>query len=274
MVTAFAFSSLVHAQVAAGPTGTVTPALAPNGWGSPSFGSWADNALAALKTGASSYGTPGTPTYYQVAPTTLSVLDNVVTGFPSWNGRADPGSVFGAAFAGELGNRLHFGLDLKGNGTKLAIGLLSFDSLSTDPTNSLGVGFSYAIGDYNYTSQWVGWDYGQDGIRGTADDVFVTSGPNSQSVDEIIGRGSGNAWDIYDSDPGLTRQDKINAVGAKFALGNAPVDFTGTYSYNGKTVAGATVHFTPVPDSGSVLALLGLGLTAVAASIRLRRRFS
>ena len=216
----------------------VTPSSAPNGYGSPNYSGYFGNAIYALENGVASYGDPSSPSYYTQAPAVMSVLNNIVTGFSSWNGVANPSG----AYASELGNRLLFGLDVRGNGTEISIDQLSFSMASTDG-NTLG--YSYSLGSYGYSSQYVGWDYGADGIRGTADDIFITSGAASQQVDEIVGRGSGNAWAVYAGDYPGTLQDGINQAAAD--LGSSPIDFTGTYTLGGAQ-GSATVTFEPVPE--------------------------
>jgi hypothetical protein len=236
----------------------VIPASAPNAYGSPSYSTWNDNAIYALEHGLVSYGDAGAPSYYTQAPLVMSVLNNIVTGFNSWNGVASPGG----AYASELGNRLQFGLDVKGNGVKISIDQLAFSTLSTDAGNTLG--FSYGLGSYGYSSSYVGWNYGADRIRGNADDSFITSGDASQQVDEIVGRGSGNAWAAYETDPGATDQERIN--NAALGLGSFPFDFTGTYTY-GAFQGSATVSLLPVPEPSS-LAVIGFGFGALLLSRR------
>jgi hypothetical protein len=180
----------------------------------------------------------------------MSVLNNIVTGFSSWNGVANPSG----AYASELGNRLLFGLDVRGNGAEISIDQLSFVMSSTDG-NTLG--YSFGLGSYGYSSQYVGWDYGVDGIRGTADDIFITSGAASQQVDEIVSRGSGSAWAVYEGNYPGTLQDGINQAAAD--LGSSPIDFTGTYTLGGAQ-GSATVTFEPVPEPTTAgCFLLGLG---------------
>ena len=228
----------------------VTPSSAPNGYGSPNYSGYAANAIYALENGLTSYGDPSSPSYYTQAPAVMSVLNNIVTGFSSWNGVANPTG----AYASELGNRLHFGLDVRGNGSLISIDQLSFSMASTDG-NTLG--YSYSLGSYGYNSQYVGWDYGADGIRGTADDIFITSGAASQQVDEIVSRGSGNAWAVYVGNYPGTLQDGINQAAAD--LGSSPIDFTGTYTLGGAQ-GSATVTFEPVPEPTTAgCFLLGLG---------------
>lgn len=254
----------------------VTPWSAPNGYGSPSFDGAVSNQIYALRNGLTAYGNPALPTYYQAAPAVMDVRDNIVTGFPSWKGDADPVGTYGAAFGSEFGNRLHFGIDIRGQESKIAIVNLAFTAFSTDLGNSLG--FSYIVGSYNYSSQYMGWDYGLDGVRGTGDDIFITGGPNSRLVDEIVGRGSGNAWDVYDTSAPLlgTRQEKIDFAVSQIKGDGTPFDFVGTYTMgdvngSGKVTFGTVPGPASVPDTGSTLALLGGALMGLAA---IRRKLS
>jgi len=92
-VLSLPFFSPAQAQ---GITITVIPALAPNVYGSPNWNAWVSNATTAIANGYASYGDPSSPSYYQRAPAVISVTNDIVTGFPSWDGHADPGNVFGA----------------------------------------------------------------------------------------------------------------------------------------------------------------------------------
>src|SRR5262249_54445254 len=116
----------------AGPiTMTVTPSLAPNLLTSPNAGGYVSNALIGLEPKLAGFLTASAvaPAAYG-SVTSILPSDIVVTGTPSWHGFANPGSVFGASFAAETGNRLHFGLVLKGNGTPVKLSLLSFSMVS------------------------------------------------------------------------------------------------------------------------------------------------
>ncbi len=235
------------------PTITVTPSLAPNAFGSPNWAGYVGNAVTALYNGFSTFGSPSSPDYYAAVTGPINVKDNIVTGFNSWHGDANPGVDFGAPFAGEYGNRLHFGVVINGHGTQFAIADLAFDAVSSDPLN--GLGFSFSAGSFNYSSSYMGV------IHGPSGDTFVTSGPNTQLVDELVGRGSGNAYAVYDTDPGATEQDKIDQAAANIGY----YSFTGTYTLDGGS-GSATVNAVPEPMS---LTALGLGALAF---LRKRRR--
>jgi hypothetical protein len=151
----------------------VYPSIAPNVFGSPSWTPYVSNAIFALENGLSSSGTPNTPAYYQ-QQSVINVNQLIVTGFPSWLGLVDPGTVFGPAYANEFGNRAHFGVVIDGNGTQFSIDELSFTATSDDPGDLLG--FTFATGSYAYSNDYVGVIFGTGGGPNT----YITSGPSSQ----------------------------------------------------------------------------------------------
>jgi hypothetical protein len=222
--------------------------------------------VTALETFQLTNGDPSLPSYYAAQTVPLTPFDLIVTGFASWHGVADPGTVFGAAYANELGNRVHFGLDIDGQGTQFSISQLSFTETSNDPGNLLGFGFG--TGSYNYSSNYVGIVYGPGGP------TYITSGPNTQLVDRLVGRGSGNAFAAYC--PGCTvaqQQAAINAVLPSFA---GMTQLTGTYTWSDQnnqaiaTGAAAIAVTGAVPEPGTIWSLMG-GMV-VAALLRRRRR--
>lgn len=254
------------------PTIAVFPSLAPNAFGSPSFPQWESNTITALQLGQSSLGSPTQPTYYQQIANGAIIQPWVATEFPSWMLKADPSTAFGPAFANELGNRLYFNLHIVGNGTQFSIAQLSLTATSSDSGNVLG--FTVSAGTYQYNSGYVGLNYGPDGIKGNADDVFITSGANTQPIDELFARGSGNAPEASNSDPGATDQEKIDLVVAGLPT---PFTFTGGYSLStdaGTSTGSAFVQVVGVPEPTTVVmtAAGAAGLAAGCYSYRRRRR--
>jgi len=247
----------------------VFPSPAPNAFGSPSWNpGYVTNALNALENGLISVGNPATsPTaYYRV--TTESDRDNIVTGFPSWKGFANPGAMFGAAFASELGNRLHFGVHILGNGTQFSLSQLSFDMESTDA----GDIFQF-VGDFStpsdvYSSTRVGINYGPDHIKGTADDVRISSGPATQVIDELVYVGVGNALAGGDvSCPG-SNQATLDCVKA-FYDSISPFNITTSYTLrnaNGGllSTASASVLFPAAVPEPATWGLMIVGLAGLA----------
>jgi|SRR5215471_10604567 len=237
---------------------TVTPSLAPNVYGSPSWATYVSNATSAIENGLTSFGDPSSLSYYQAQTTEVTTMDLIVTGFPSWHGLADPGTVFGPNYANELGNRAHFGVDINGNGTKISLSMLSFSSASDDPADTLG--FSFALGSYSYSTSYVGIIYGVNGL------TYVTSGPNTQPVDRIVGRGSGNALAAYC--PGCDVGQQQAAIVAQLPLLNGMTSFVGTYTMtdtSGSVLATGSGAFNlaTAPEPGTLAAIAGgLALTA------------
>ena len=81
-----------------------------------------------------------------------------------------------------------------GNGTKVRLSNMAWDLHSSDPTNMFTFMGSFSSTTYDGLSgRAVGIDYGPDGIKGTGDDVRITTGSTDQLVDEIVFVGRGNA---------------------------------------------------------------------------------
>jgi len=222
LVTLGVFTWCAHAGVVI----MVFPSPAPNAFGSPSWPGYVTNAINALQNGLPSVGNPANdPTaYFRVS--TETDRDNIVTGFPSWKGFANPGTKFGPAFANELGNRLHFGLAIIGtNGTTFSLSGLSFDMESTDP----GDIFQF-IGDFSdpmdpsnvYSSTRVGI---------APNNAVITSGPATQVVKALYYVGVGNAIAPDDVTPQCmgTDQSTIDCVKA-FYDSIMPFRVTTTYT--------------------------------------------
>lgn len=235
--------------------GTVTidvyASSAPNGSGSPSFAGYAAKAMYALENGLAVNGDRATdPTAYTQAPDVIDAWEIAVTSFKSWRGTINPAS----PFQNEYGNRLHFGLHILGNGAKFSISQLSFAMHSSDATDSLLC--TFATGSYNYSTSYVGINYGTDGIKGTADDVRITSGANTQLVDELVSRGSGNAWWPMISTELPTAQAAMDDYLA-WLRSEAPITVTGSYSLTSGYSGSDSVTVIPEPMT---LCLLGLGV--------------
>lgn len=240
---------------------SVFPSFAPNVFGSPSYPTWEANAITALINGNNSGGTLTLPSYYQQTANGANVPQWIVTDFPSWQAMANPGIAFGPAFANEFGNRLYFNLHINGNGFGFNLTQLSFQATSTDVGNFLG--FNVPAGSFNYSTSFVGLDYGPNGVKGGGDDTYITSGPNTQFVNELFARGVGNAPAVLSGDPGATDQDKINN-----ALQQMPNDyiFNGQYSLGVDdfgTFTGSAFVVVAVPEPGTI-AMTGFGGAALA----------
>jgi hypothetical protein len=260
---------IASASAWAAPVINVYTTLAPELIG-PSGTSWINNAVYALEHGLSSYGDPNLPDYY-VQRSEFSSNENIISLFPSWHGQINPGTVFGPAFAGELGNRIHFGVAIDGNGTQFSISQLSYHEVPSDPTQ---VGLvNFAEGTYQYSSAYVGIVFGSTHSLYAADNTYITSGPNTQLVDAVVGRGSGVAW-LSCNPAGLNCSSDAERQASLDHYANsllAPYTLTGTYSlaaFDASGSAVATVNPVPEPVGTGVA---GLGVVTLAAFIRRRR---
>jgi hypothetical protein len=258
----FLLISTALAAVASADVGlTVCASMAPNRWGSSSYDGYAANALAALESGGcGSVGDPSQPTDYS-SVSQINGDENVVTGFSSWLGNADPTG----AFASELGNRVTFGLLVDGNGLQVSAGNVSFTMASTDPGNSLG--YTETIADLGSGSNLV---YGTSGTANTpvlfgyTGTAWVQVTDPNATYNELAFVGMGNAPAAYLSSPGATNQDKI--FGAAIT---GPYAITGTYTYLDAT-ASATVNVV-APEPTALVLLLTMFAGAWAFG---RKRFA
>jgi hypothetical protein len=233
----------------------VTEWVAPNVYGSSNWAAAEANAMAALFSGQSSHG-PAGPAQFN-AQSNVTSAEVVVTGFNSWRGVANPG----VPYQNEYGNRMHFGVRIDGEGSQFSISQLSFSATSTDPFNALA--FGWTAGSYNYGTGWWGVLKGQDGELFTGDDTFITSGVNTQLVDGLVGRGSGNSFAAYC--PGCTPAQMQAAIDAVAAYPGSGFSFTGVYAlgaFNGE----GTFNISAVPEPSTwammILGFAGIGFLA------------
>lgn len=254
-----ASSSVLSPSAGAAVTVQVIPSIAPNGFGSPNYGTYQANAVYAIENGLSTYGSGAARYDALTSGSNVDFRSVLATGFESWRGVAAPNVPL---YSGEYGNRMHFGVRVLGNGTKFSASEIGFSASSTDSGNILG--FSFAPGIFTYNVANVGINYGLDGVKGGGDDTIITSGLNTQLVDEFIGRGPGNTLAVYTTDAGATLQDKIDGIAAANGL-TGPFSFTGTVSV-GAASGSATLNLVAVPEPTTLAGLAGV------AVLGLRRR--
>jgi hypothetical protein len=240
-------------------TVTVDTWLAANGAGSPSFAAAEANAVQGMMNGGVATGSG--PTAFTPV-TNVTPAQAVVTQFRSWMGVVDPGTVFGSAYANESGNRMTFAFSaISDPNHEFSISQVSFTGHSSDPSGLLN--FGVAFGGYNYSTGFVGVRYGADGKFGGGDDTFITSGPNTQLVDAVFGRGSGNSLAAVCH--GCTLAEQQAAIDAVAADPGFPFSFTGTYTVV-EDSGSATFNIANVPEPSTwammVLGFAGMGFMA------------
>ena len=256
----------------------VSPSVAPNFYGSPSWSGYQTNAMTGLQTNTNVVGNRATnPTGYIGGLTSINPSGIEVTSFPSWDGVANPSG----AFASELGNRLHFGVTIT-SAKPFDLAEVSFSIASNDAGNSLGY-VDNLVGTNFGSGSRIGINYGADGILGTGDDIIYNAsnpGSDTSKINVLYYVGAGNAeWPgVSDPDPSnplLGRQGSINAMNA-YILGNITA-VTGTYTltyppgiaYSGSASV-SIVGTTPVPLPASVWS--GFSIMLVVGAYTLAKR--
>jgi len=235
----------------------VIPTVAPNFFGTqPSvWDSWVNNTVTALQNGQTQLGT-GSSAYQALADgVTIPLSSAVVTNFPSWLGVADPNTPL---YSNEYGNRLHFSLTVSDNGNtayRFSISQLSFVATSSDPGNVLG--FSFGAGSYTYSASVVGVVDNPDGSV-----TYITSGPNTQVVDGVYLRGSGNGLEALTTDGQSTFQADIDAVPQKYGI-TGPTVMSAIYSIGDQSGSASVTLTVPEPSTLGAVIIGSLGLVAL-----------
>jgi hypothetical protein len=116
-----------------------------------------------------------------------------------------------------------------------------------------------------YTSARVGILAGPDGKVGTADDVYITSGPATQLVDALDYVGIGNAYWPADAGEMATLVNAINTQGLTVTGGYTITDGDGT-------ILGTTSNSIGTPEPGTAGLMLGGGLLVLTGSIRRKQQ--
>lgn len=163
--------------------------IAPDRPLSPSWDSYVANMRDGLSsTGFNDAGDPATPAHFSTVSGNAYLQQVVVTDatgpglvhpvsrrFNSWLGQADPGTVYGAAFAGEYGSRIHAPLLVVATDGPIRIDSMSYEAFSTAQNGGGAPLFDGSWSTFSDRSVGV-TDFGTDGMLGGGDDVYVTSG--------------------------------------------------------------------------------------------------
>ena len=240
-----------------GPIMELFPSVGPNPFLSPNWENYARNAVTALRLGVTSFGTPGTPAYYEqlvsaYGPPTVRPGELVSTTFESWKGQVPPPPGYG----GEYGNALVMGLYLDGGSSVFYLKDLEFFG------NFFGSSTSFSFAGEPFGYDLVGHYYGPDRIPGTADDVWyneLNPGSDSVPVDRIWYAGIAGLF--YVTDPA-----SLPGVIASIWSASFPYAQGGYRIWIGDQQVSAEERVAVVPEPGSLL------LTAAGIAL-LRIRF-
>jgi hypothetical protein len=277
-------------------TVTQTYSSAPNfQFGNPYWLSYVQNMRASAATGfTSSAGDPTLPSYFEVASSTNPISNAIVTDatgpglyvstgarlFNSWHGQANPGTVFGSAFANQYGNHLFSPYVIVAQDTNVPFTLSSVVRSSFSVARNGGA-TPYSTHTFNnFTDTRIGiTSFGLDGVIGGGDDVFINNGSalSSSPIIAFIAVGSGFGFQMsqqYDGSawPGSVLDSEIFSLyQQQWGDGNASYvyDIRQQYAINytvggnafSQTTSAVNVLGIPEPSTLSILCLTSLMLT-------------
>lgn len=190
---------------------------------------WRFNAASALKNGVTTWGTPGTPGYFDASDPTMLASDIVSTPtFASWHGSADPGTVFGSGFASQLGNSYRIPFIVMKGGSQFSMSQITG---TTEFSGSITSTNSIPALTGSHSSTLIGILYGTNGVFGGGDDTYITTGLNTQLLDAFIYNASSNTFTV--SATGVSEQERLNNTFANIA----GLTITTTISLSGSQIA-------------------------------------
>ncbi len=244
--------------------GTITPtidvraAISPDPFSADSYFYWNGNALSALRTNSTTYGSPNDPAYYQQVQWFWG-YQVIGTDFNSWLGEPNPAY----PYDNEFGNMLEFPVAIYGNGLKFTLGDVSFTNTfygkNESPLQVSSVGWGEA--------RMIGINYGADGAPGgigaNKDIMYSTANPGTSSTtfDVLYFTGFGVQFYVPDESGLADAKAKIANAISPYGIG------TYTLSVGGQNYSD-TMYLTPEPGT---LALAGSGLLLALAALRRRR---
>lgn len=237
---------------------TVVSAIAPNSSGSPSYATWAGNAINALLNNVPTFGNPTLPSYFQ-EQTDFLAEDLLVTNFNSWLGNANPTG----AFANEFGSRLTFGMLIQPTSGQMDIANGVTVTIPDYAQNAALPGDG--VGPITFTSYDSIGVFGIN-LGGPTGFTAVTSGTGL--VDEVvllIGVGlevDGPAGDQTDLNAAISALQNDSTT--------SPISFAASVGGSSSTGSGNAFVTDVVPEP-TTIALLGSGLLALGLMRRRKR---
>lgn len=269
-----------------------TYSIAPNfHFSNPAWTPYLENMRESAASGfAAGVGDSNDPSYFMLAPQYIPLSHAVVTDatgpglylatgarrFNSWRGQANPGSVFGSAYADQYGSHVFAPYAFVVDDVNSPITLTSVvrEAYSVADNGGLTPRLTNTYNDFTATRVGV-TSFGANGVLGGGDDTYIMDGSSfaATPILAFIATGSGlalqmsqqydgTAWPVELTDAKLFDEyleqwgDYIYDQRAEYTI-----NYTLDDENHSETLVGETYYIVPEPSS---LALLGLGGLLIA----------
>ena len=250
----------------------IVPSQAPNDYGSPNWSAYAANAVNGLIHDTGTLGDPTTASSYTILDQIVNSVNLITTDFPSWMGSPSAGTVF----AGELGNKLRFGVSIVSSSPteKFRLSDVRVTLAGTDSQKWLDLDPTWVPASKQFDFSMVGLVYGSGG-RGSIDDQWITSGGADQYVNAAFWVGAWTGIQVLDDGSGTSLAQQITNQAVSYLQDERDFNLSATYQLfdtnHLSVLQSSTKGMTVIPEP-STLMLLGGGLGMMAWGWRRQRR--
>ncbi|HWR51696.1 MAG TPA: PEP-CTERM sorting domain-containing protein [Bryobacteraceae bacterium] len=251
---------LVAGVAGAAPVINIFPSIGPDIDVAATFSQYSANALFALENGLSSYGSAGTPSYYERASSfESSDVVSTYNYFQSWRGETPPP----AGYDGQYGNMLYWGAAIQGNGERFSLNNVIYTESFLGDTYGALLGGSIGFG-----TRAIGIYFGADRVLGGGDDIrYVGGGTAGTMIDVLYFTGMGAAFLVDDASKLQYYLDNIRIADYPSARGGYLVN-TNSGVYSGTQ----TLAMSDAVPEPATFGFVGAGLLAIAYAARRWKR--
>lgn len=225
--------------------------IAPNSNTSPSWSGYLANFSTYVNSGLEG-NRSSSPSAFEVVGANVLPGNATVSSFNSWDGDASPTGTFTA----ETGNRIHNWFVIKGDTSSDFVSLSDIEYSLTSSDGILNSSGNFSM--VNYSSAYVGVNYGTNGQFGGGDDSYSSLGQvGTDSFNAIYGIGLGVAYSEFGS--GSNQQKLDNVYNYIAGSPGSNIFVNSSYDFGSALVTSNDfLNITTVPEPSSYAAFAGI----------------